>query len=80
MIREILKGGHMKNQNNQYLKNSGNYINYQDYSSSSAIKMITSSSLPNSEATTANKNEIEYELVPIQVEYKELKDVMCKND
>lgn len=61
----------MKNQNNQYLKNSGNYINYQDYSSSSAIKMITSSSLPNSEASTMNKNEIEFELVPIRIEYKE---------
>ena len=36
----------MRTQSSLYRKNSGNYIDYQDMTSSSAIAMISSSSIP----------------------------------
>jgi hypothetical protein len=42
VIKEVLRGGDMREIINIYEKNSGNYLSYNACSSSSAINIITS--------------------------------------
>lgn len=52
----------MKDFDNPFLKNSGNYIDYRNYSNSSAIELATTTSDPNSMA------EIMGNLIPVNAE------------